>query len=395
MNKLCHIDYLIVGAGPAGIQLAYHLDRAGKNYLVVEAADRAGSFFEKFPRHDMLLSINKVYTGYSDRRSKLRYDWNSLLCDDPDFAFTNYSSDYFPSAKDLARYCRDYAAKMGLRIRYKTRITDIVRCHDGYNFELADDHGGRYGCRVLVMATGMWNPYTPDIPGIELTENYVDFSVDPRDYVDQRVLILGKSNSAFETAENLTSTARVMHVCSPNPLKFAWQSHYIGNLRAVNNNFLDTYHLKGQNAVLDANVDRIQRRGDEYLVDISFTHAAGQTAQFAYDRVLVCTGFRWDHSIFPKPCKPEMTECGRLPLMTSAWESTNQPHLFFAGTVTQVRDKHKTMSNVIHGFRHNVESLSNVLLTRYENQKWPCTELPRDPRAIANKLIDQLSTSAA
>ena len=36
MNKLCHIDYLIVGAGPAGIQLAYHLDRAGKNYLVVE-----------------------------------------------------------------------------------------------------------------------------------------------------------------------------------------------------------------------------------------------------------------------------------------------------------------------------------------------------------------------
>lgn len=394
MNKSTFVDYLIVGAGPAGLQLAYQLDRAGLNYMVVEAADRAGTFFEKFPRHEKLISVNKVHTGYTESEGMLRYDWNSLISDDPEMVFTRYASEYFPNAKVYAQYLQDFAAKMGLRIRYKTRITDVTRCHDGYNFEIADEHGMQYACRALVLATGMWDAWTPDIPGIELSENYVDFSVDPQDFVDQRVLILGKSNSAFETADALTSTARSMHVCSPNPIKMAWQTHYVGNLRAVNNNFLDTYLLKGQNSVLDANVDRIEKRNGEYIVDITFSHAGGQRAQFAYDRVLVCTGFKWNGSMFPASCMPETTECGRLPLMTTAWESTNLPHLYFAGTLMQMRDKRKTMSNVIHGFRHNVKALGNLLLSRYENKPLPAEELPRCAKTISRQIIDHVSTRA-
>jgi cation diffusion facilitator CzcD-associated flavoprotein CzcO len=52
----------------------------------------------------------------------------------------------------------------------------------------------------VIVATGVSKPYLPDIPGIELAERY-DTSVDPRDFVDQRVLIIGKGNSAFETAD--------------------------------------------------------------------------------------------------------------------------------------------------------------------------------------------------
>jgi hypothetical protein len=56
-------DYLIIGAGPAGIQLGYFFKKSGKDYLILEAGDSAGTFFEKYPRHRKLLSINKVYTG--------------------------------------------------------------------------------------------------------------------------------------------------------------------------------------------------------------------------------------------------------------------------------------------------------------------------------------------
>jgi len=41
---------------------------------------------------------------------------------------------------------------------------------------------------------------------------------------------------------------------------------YVGHLRALNNNLLDTYQLKSQNALLDGNIERIDRRGDRYIV---------------------------------------------------------------------------------------------------------------------------------
>jgi thioredoxin reductase len=76
----------------------------------------------------------------------------------------------------------------------------------------------------------------PDIPGIGLADTYVNACVDPRDYLDQRVLMIGKGNSAFETAENLVETTAVIHVAGPRAGRFAWRTHYVGHLRAVNNN---------------------------------------------------------------------------------------------------------------------------------------------------------------
>ena len=40
-------------------------------------------------------------------------------------------------------------------------------------------------------------------------------SVDPRGLLDQRVLIIGKGNSAFETADNLIETPTLIHVAGP------------------------------------------------------------------------------------------------------------------------------------------------------------------------------------
>ena len=74
-------DYLIIGAGPAGIQMGYFFERDGRDYLVLEA-EEPGAFFTKYPRHGNLISANKRYTGYDDPEVNLRFDWNSLLSDD-------------------------------------------------------------------------------------------------------------------------------------------------------------------------------------------------------------------------------------------------------------------------------------------------------------------------
>ena len=89
-------DYLVIGAGPAGLQLGYFFEQHGRDYLIIDRGDKPGNFFESMPRHRMLISINKVYTGTDNSEANLRWDWNSLLSDSDDLLFKNYSRRYFP-----------------------------------------------------------------------------------------------------------------------------------------------------------------------------------------------------------------------------------------------------------------------------------------------------------
>lgn len=67
---------------PAGLQLAYFLARAGRDFVVLEKDDAPGSFFKRYPRHGTLISINKLATGGDDDDEfSMRHDWNSLLTD--------------------------------------------------------------------------------------------------------------------------------------------------------------------------------------------------------------------------------------------------------------------------------------------------------------------------
>ncbi len=387
------IDYLIVGAGPAGLQLGYFLEKSGKNYLILETGEGAGNFFQKFPRHRKLISINKVYTGYKEREAQLRYDWHSLLCDDDEISFTRYSRRYFPDSDDYVKYLQDFADHFQLNIKYETRVEKITKVD--HKFTVLDENYNTYVCRYLIVATGVSKPYIPDIQGIELTENYVDFALNPDDFINQRVLILGKGNSAFETAQPLVETARTIHICSPNSVKMAWNTHYVGHLRGVNNEFIDTYQLKGQNTLLDATVEKIERKDGEYIVHIIFSHAQGQKAVLAYDHVLVCTGFKFDTSIFDDSCKPEVTINNRFPAMTSEWESLNVKDLYFAGTIMQCRDFKKTMSGFVHGFRHNIPCLSQIFDQKHDDIPLPYDSIALNAEKIVDRVIERVSLSAA
>jgi thioredoxin reductase len=387
------MDYLVIGAGPAGLQLGWFLHRAGRDHAIVEAGEGPGTFYRTFPRHRRMISINKPHTGWDDPERNLRMDWNSLLSDDPELRFTRYTDRYFPDADDYLRYLADFAERSGLAVEYGTRITDVARHAGDDHFTLSDQHGRTRRARRVIVATGFGGPNVPAIPGIEATEDYGDVSVDPDDFTDQRVLIIGKGNSAFETADNLIERAAVIHLVGPRSINFAWRSHFIGHLRAINNNFLDTYQLKTQNMVLDATVLGIERRGDELVATVSYARR-DKVERLAYDRVITCTGFRMDTSIFAAGCRPELTIGDRFPALTSSWESVNVPDLYFAGTLTQSRDFKEHTSAFIHGFRYGVRALQRILDRRYESTGWPRRVLPLDPAALVDVVLDRLDRSS-
>ncbi len=387
-------DYLIIGAGPAGLQLAALLERDGRDYLVLERGSGPGTFFTKYPRHRQLISVNKVHTGYTDPELDLRMDWNSLLSDDPELLFSRYSEEYFPHADDFVRYLADFADRTGVRVEYGTEVVRVSRADDGL-FTVSDAAGRQWRARRLVVATGVSRLNEPPIPGIQLAERYDEFDTDPATFTNQRVLIVGKGNSAFETADSLLAKAAVIHVAGPHSLRLAWKTHFVGHLRAVNNNFLDSYQLKSQNAVLDGTVENVEKTDDGgFRVTFRYARTTERLRELHYDRVVLCAGFRFDAGVFDETCRPALAINDRFPEQTSSYESVNVPGLYFAGTLTQQLDFKRGTNGFIHGYRYGTRALHRVLGARHHDTPWPARPITAAPEAVADAVVARVNRSS-
>ncbi|WP_177220874.1 NAD(P)-binding domain-containing protein [Lentzea xinjiangensis] len=178
------MEYLVIGAGPAGLQMGRFLHRAGREYVVVERGPGPAGFFREFPRHRVLST-----------------DDNRLFEGEP---FSRYSKRSFPDADDLVRYLEDFARP--LNVRYDTPVGDI----------------SDFPARHVIIATGK-KPHVPNIPGIEHAETYASATTDPIAYAGKRVLIIGRGHSAFETADNIAATAKLTHTVGRTVLRIARQ----------------------------------------------------------------------------------------------------------------------------------------------------------------------------
>ena len=91
-----------------------------------------------------------------------------------------------------------------------------------------------FTCNKLVVATGLGVPYQPAKANLSLVTLYRDSPFDGQEYAGQNVLILGKGNSAFEVAKVAGEYANFVHIMSRDVVRAAFQTHYIGDVRAVN-----------------------------------------------------------------------------------------------------------------------------------------------------------------
>ncbi|XP_072167909.1 FAD-dependent oxidoreductase domain-containing protein 2-like [Diadema setosum] len=402
-------NYCIVGAGPAGLQMGYFLERAGRDYVIFEKANMSGAFFTKYPRHRKLISINKRYTGKTNKEFNMRHDWNSLLSDDESLLMRHYSKEFFPDADSYVRYLNDYTTRLGLNVQYDTEIFNIER-HElasisGQYFTMHDQHGTLYQCRVMIICTGMHKPNIPNFAGLEYTDGYEDMSLDLDDYEGKNVLILGRGNSAFETADHILGSTNLIHLVARSRVKMAWETHYVGDLRAVNNGLLDTYQLKSLDGLLEADMSelRLYKRqdgrlqlipGDAEEEEEEDGDEGGRRLQipldnplevdnFAlrdpYDKVIRCLGFTFDFSIFKNTSKPEQGQTKKtkkFPHVKANYEAAGIPGMFFAGTNSHSIDFKKSAGGFIHGFRYTTRALHYLLEWRYHREAWPALRLP-------------------
>ncbi len=360
---------VVVGSGPGGLQMSYCLTRLGIKHAVISADDTPGGMFQRFPKLERLISWSKPHAPV-DRKTDayLRYDWNSLLADEPQHQavaadFMDGSS-YFPARSEMEASLAAFAERAGVSVRYGCRWegTSVV---DGRFVLRTSD--GEYECQIPVFAIGMAEPWRPPIPGLDAVPHYAD-SKKPQEYEDKRVFIVGKRNSGFEVADGLLPWAQQIILASPSPPVISVVNRTVAAARARYMQPYEDHILGGGNFVMDAAIERITKSNGKYRVAARGTTVPGDY-MLEVDEVIAATGFRVPML--------DLGELGvatfmqdRVPALTPYWESVTVPNMYFAGTVSQGAaglNKYgiPSTSAAVLGLRHNARILARHLAEKH------------------------------
>lgn len=392
---------VVIGSGPGGIQVSYALRRNGIEHAVISEDPSPGGMFRRWPHFQRLLSWTKPHAPEPvGSRAYERYDWNSLLADEPQARALQPGlmdgTSYFPSRPEMEQNLGLFAERAGIAIRYGCRWTATRRIDDaeggGFVVETTD---GEYRAPVLVVAVGVAEPYSPPGIGMELTHHYAE--VRPAEsYAGHRVLMLGKQNSGFELANGLLPWACSIALVSPSPAKFSVQTNSLAGVRARYVQPYEDFVLGGGVAVLNAALDRIERTegGDGSLTVHLRRTDNGNELAIEVDDVISATGF-----VSPLLDLPDIgcsiSGRSRLPVISSWWESTTLPGVFFAGTIGQAAKglvKHGVPANsgAVHGARYNSQVLARYMAeTRFgKSMERPSVALADIVGVIASELAD-------
>ena len=358
---------VVLGSGPGALQLSHSLSRLGVEHAVLSEDERSGGMFRRFPFFQRLISWSKPFAVVKrGTRWYERFDWNSLVSDDPNLqalvpGFMDGTS-YFPSRAEMQRGLEAFAERGHIRVRYRCRWESTRREDDGtFTVHTGD---GDYRCSTLVVAVGMTEPWKPpDIEGMADTPHYVETEA-PETYADRRVFVIGKRNSGFEIADGLLPWARQIVLASPRPARL---SILVRSVAAARARYLQPYEdhvLGGGTFVLDAAIERVERLGDGYRVHATGTTVPGSMV-LDVDRVIAATGFGTPLRDLPDLGVQTFFQ-GRLPSQTPFWESPGAPGIFFAGSITQgsiglKKYGRPSGSAAVHGFRYNARTLAGHL----------------------------------
>ena len=357
---------VVVGSGPGGLQTSYCLKRLGVDHVVLSADDGPGGMFRRFPLFERLISwTHKSAEVQLGTRAYEAHDQNSLVADEAELGslvVAHFADDSRrPSREEMAAALRDFSERASLPVRYGCRWESTHVENGGVALGTSD---GEYRCRAAVFAVGMTEPWAPPIPGLELAHHYVNVESAPDRFQDRRVVIVGKRNSAFEVGEAIArQRLRELTLVSPRPPDLARLAR--SPLRPW---YLTPYdeHVRGAPGryVLNASVERVERRGDTYVVH-ALDPTRAEPLLVEADDIIAATGFRVPLQDLPEVGVATVLD-GRLPALTPYWESVTVPRLFFAGNVTQAASglrKHgvASLSSMVCGFRYNARVLARHL----------------------------------
>jgi cation diffusion facilitator CzcD-associated flavoprotein CzcO len=140
-------DVVVIGAGQAGLSAAFHLQRRGLEFAVLDAEEGPGGAW----RH---------------RWKSLRMATVNGISDLPGIAKPAVDPRE-PSSEFLTRYFRDYEQELGLQVLRPVKVSSVSREDDDPAGRLlVSTSRGDWSAAALINATGTWTrPFWPIYPG--------------------------------------------------------------------------------------------------------------------------------------------------------------------------------------------------------------------------------------
>lgn len=184
------LDVVIVGAGQAGLAMAWQLAQRKLRFVVLEAASEVGHVWRS--RWDSL----KLFTP-------AQYDGL------PGMPFPA-PADTYPTKDPVADYLRAYAEAFDLPVRLNARVTQLRQTTQGFEVRTTDE---TFRARQVVVATGPFQvPFVPQ-PARRLDTSVTQLHSaqyrNPQALPAGPVLVVGGGNSGFQIAAELAASRQV------------------------------------------------------------------------------------------------------------------------------------------------------------------------------------------
>lgn len=168
-------DVVIIGAGPAGFAATLKAHEKGLRYLTVEQDSLGGTVFQ-FPRGKLVMTAPAELPLVGKMR------------------FTEAQKE------EILQFWQDVERKTKVRINYKEKVDSIVKKSDLLEVKTSKSC---YSTKAVLLAIGRrGTPRKLGVPGEDLPK-VVYRLIDPEQYRNQNVLVVGGGDSALEAAHSI------------------------------------------------------------------------------------------------------------------------------------------------------------------------------------------------
>ena len=259
-HKNSQYDVIIVGAGPAGFAATLQAHEKKLKYLTLEQDSLGGTVF-KVPRGKVVMTapVKLPIVGKVNFRETTK--------------------------ETLLSFWQQVEKKTGVKIKYREKMDNITPCADGFMVKTVK---GEYKTRSVLLSIGRRG--TPRKLGVtgEDQPKVVYSLIDPEQYRDQHVLVVGGGDAAIEAAVSISEQPGTT-------VSISYRSDAFGRAKEKNRQNLETAQKSGRlKVILSSNVLDIKK--DAVLLE-------QQGKQFALPNqgVIICAG-----GILPTPFLKEI-----------------------------------------------------------------------------------------
>ena len=185
-------DFIIIGAGQAGLAMAYYLNQQKANYLVIDANTKIGEPWLK--RWDSL----KLFTPS---------EFNHL----PGLEFP-YTKGHYANKYEVAEYLQQYVNTFNIPILFNKKIISLKKKDNHF---IVNSNQQQFKAKQVIIATGPFHtPFTPKFHtkiSNEITQIHSENYKNPTQLQKGATLVVGAGDSGVQILKEISTTNRKVY----------------------------------------------------------------------------------------------------------------------------------------------------------------------------------------